>query len=85
MDTKHWFGCLFSFIFTCLIDSGWGKLSAEKCSEFGFSSSLLCGTCDDLKQFNLQSLEEGCRNCCEAAKDDNEGYRFPKATLKVCQ
>lgn len=85
MDTKQLFGCLFSLVFTLLIDFGKAKWAPDKCSEVGFSSSLLCSSCDDLKQFNLGSLEEGCKNCCEAAKDDGEGYRHPKATLKVCQ
>ena len=85
MDTKHMFGCLLSFIFTFFIDLSKAKLAPEKCSGLGFSSNLLCGSCDDLKQFNLQSLEEGCKSCCEAAKDDNEGFRYPRATLKVCQ
>lgn len=85
MDTKLLFGCLFSYILTILIDFGKAKWSPEECSKIGYSSNLLCSSCDDLKQFNLAALDEGCRNCCEAAKDESGDYRHPKATLKVCQ
>ena len=86
METKLLFGCLFSFIFTFLIEFGRAKWAPEKCSEVGYSSNLLCGSCDDLKQFKLSSLEDACRNCCETGKDENaEQQRYAKATLKVCQ
>jgi len=84
METKLWFGYIFSIFLTILIDFGKAKWTPEKCSDVGYSSNLLCGLCDDLKQFNLSQLEDGCRNCCEI-EDDNAGLRFPKATLKVCQ
>ena len=85
MDTKLWFGCLFYFILTFLIEFGKAKWSPEKCSEVGYSSNLLCGSCDDLKQFKLSALEETCRNCCETGKDESAEHRHAKATLKVCQ
>lgn len=85
MDTKLLFGCLFSYLLTLLFDFGKAKWSPEKCSEVGYSPNLLCGSCDDLKQFNLSSLEETCRNCCETGKDENAEQRHAKVTLKVCQ
>ena len=86
MDTKLLFGCLFSFIFTLLFEFGRTKLSPEQCSDLGYSSNLLCGSCDDLKEFKLSAtLDESCRNCCEAGKEENSTQRHAKITLKVCQ
>ena len=84
METKLLFGFFFSVIWTILIDFAKAKWSPEKCSDVGYSSNLLCVSCDDLSQFNLSSLEESCRSCCEAGKDENT-FRYAKATLKVCQ
>lgn len=33
--------------------------------ELGFSSSLLCGSCDELRQFSLNVLEDSCKKCCQ--------------------
>ena len=37
----------------------------EACVELGFSSSLLCGSCDELRQFSLNALEDSCKKCCQ--------------------
>ena len=50
-----------------------GKLSPEECRKLGFSSNLLCGSCNDLKQFKLDILVENCRSCCEKDQAENEG------------
>ena len=36
------------------------------CTELGFSSSLLCSSCRELKQFGLEVLEDECKQCCQA-------------------
>ena len=50
-----------------------GKLSPQECRQLGFSSNLLCGSCNDLKQFKLDILVDNCRSCCEKDKAENEG------------
>ena len=60
METKLWLGYVFSFLFTFLINFGKAKWSPDKCSELGFSSHLLCGSCEYLKEFGLSTLEESC-------------------------
>ena len=50
-----------------------GKLSPQECRRLGFSSNLLCGSCNDLKQFKLDILVDNCRSCCEKDKAENEG------------
>lgn len=40
------------------------KLPAELCIESGFSSNLLCSSCDKLPEFGLATLTEECQKCC---------------------
>ena len=39
---------------------------SASCTELGFSSSLLCSSCRELKQFGLEVLESECKQCCQA-------------------
>uniref|UniRef100_A0A2R8MGB8 Selenoprotein F n=1 Tax=Callithrix jacchus TaxID=9483 RepID=A0A2R8MGB8_CALJA len=41
------------------------EFSSEACRELGFSSNLLCSSCDLLGQFNLLQLDPDCRGCCQ--------------------
>ncbi|GCC38678.1 hypothetical protein chiPu_0017193 [Chiloscyllium punctatum] len=41
------------------------ELSSEACRELGFSSNLLCSSCDLLGQFSLNQLDPNCRRCCQ--------------------
>ncbi|MBN3298604.1 SEP15 protein, partial [Amia calva] len=41
------------------------ELSSEACREVGFSSNLLCSSCDLLGQFSLNQLDPFCRQCCQ--------------------
>ena len=34
--------------------------------DIGFSSNLLCSSCRELKEFNLEALEDDCEKCCQA-------------------
>lgn len=85
MDTKLLLSCLFSYIFTLFWELGEGKWPAEKCSNAGFSSNLLCNSCDDLNKFNLTALETSCKECCGDVMEDAGKQYYPRATLKVCQ
>ena len=44
--------------------SCWGA-STEHCFSRGFSTSLMCSSCRELKQFALQALEAECLGCCQ--------------------
>uniref|UniRef100_A0A8C6YMS4 Selenoprotein F n=1 Tax=Nothoprocta perdicaria TaxID=30464 RepID=A0A8C6YMS4_NOTPE len=41
------------------------QLSSEACRELGFSSNLLCSSCNLLGQFSLNELDPFCRQCCQ--------------------
>uniref|UniRef100_W5MCU7 Selenoprotein F n=1 Tax=Lepisosteus oculatus TaxID=7918 RepID=W5MCU7_LEPOC len=47
------------------ISSYGAELSSEACRELGFSSNLLCSSCDLLGQFSLSQLDPFCRQCCQ--------------------
>ncbi|KAA8587741.1 hypothetical protein FQN60_016603 [Etheostoma spectabile] len=40
-------------------------LSSEACRELGFSSNLLCSSCDLLGEFSLNKLQPDCGQCCQ--------------------
>ncbi|KFO28025.1 15 kDa selenoprotein [Fukomys damarensis] len=51
------------------------EFSSEGCRELGFSSNLLCSSCDLLGQFNLLQLDPNCRGCCqEEAQFETKKY-----------
>ncbi|KAI3375119.1 hypothetical protein L3Q82_021647 [Scortum barcoo] len=41
------------------------EVSSEACRELGFSSNLLCSSCDLLGEFSLTKLQPECRQCCQ--------------------
>lgn len=41
------------------------ELSSEACRELGFSSNLLCSSCDLLGEFGLSQIQPVCRQCCQ--------------------
>uniref|UniRef100_A0A9L0K4X1 Selenoprotein F n=1 Tax=Equus asinus TaxID=9793 RepID=A0A9L0K4X1_EQUAS len=64
-----WLGPAFALrmlLATVLQVSAFGaEFSSEACRELGFSSNLLCSSCDLLGQFNLLPLDPDCRGCCQ--------------------
>ncbi|XP_032011345.1 selenoprotein F isoform X3 [Hylobates moloch] len=51
------------------------EFSSEACRELGFSSNLLCSSCDLLGQFSLLQLDPDCRGCCqEEAQFETKKY-----------
>ncbi len=57
------------------------SLSLNQCSELGFASNnLMCSSCNDLKQFKLDELEDSCRQCC--LNDDDQTEEEGKAVRK---
>ena len=40
--------------------------NGDSCIDLGFSSNLLCSSCQELKQFDLGVLEDDCKMCCHS-------------------
>lgn len=58
------------------------EFSSEACRELGFSSNLLCSSCDLLGQFNLLQLDPACRGCCqEEAQFETKKVPFSVVSL----
>lgn len=41
------------------------ELRSEACRELGFSTNLLCSSCDLLGEFSLTKLQPDCQQCCQ--------------------
>ena len=56
----------------------------ETCFDMGFTSSLLCSSCDALAKHvpSDSSLEASCRNCCT---EGATATRYNSADLRVCK
>ncbi|XP_019515457.1 PREDICTED: 15 kDa selenoprotein isoform X2 [Hipposideros armiger] len=60
------------------------EFSSEACRELGFSSNLLCSSCDLLGQFNLLQLDPDCKGCCqEEAQFETKKVMFSSISLPV--
>jgi len=63
------------------------ELDSATCLSIGFNSAkLLCSACDDLKQFDLGVLSDGCEKCCtrDAGSAKLENTKYERAILEVC-
>uniref|UniRef100_H0Z7F2 Selenoprotein F n=1 Tax=Taeniopygia guttata TaxID=59729 RepID=H0Z7F2_TAEGU len=60
------------------------QLSSEACRELGFSSNLLCSSCNLLGQFNLNQLDPFCRECCQEEAQLETRKLYAGAVLEVC-
>uniref|UniRef100_A0A8D0KFQ4 Selenoprotein F n=1 Tax=Salvator merianae TaxID=96440 RepID=A0A8D0KFQ4_SALMN len=60
------------------------ELSSEACRELGFSSNLLCSSCDLLSQFGLSQLDPFCRKCCQEEAQSETRKLYSGAILEVC-
>uniref|UniRef100_A0A8C3NHH6 Uncharacterized protein n=2 Tax=Geospiza parvula TaxID=87175 RepID=A0A8C3NHH6_GEOPR len=60
------------------------QLSSEACRELGFSSNLLCSSCNLLGQFSLNQLDPFCRDCCQEEAQLETRKLYAGAVLEVC-
>uniref|UniRef100_A0A8V0ZT34 Selenoprotein F n=2 Tax=Gallus gallus TaxID=9031 RepID=A0A8V0ZT34_CHICK len=60
------------------------QLSSEACRELGFSSNLLCSSCNLLGQFSLNQLDPFCRQCCQEEAQLETRKLYAGAVLEVC-
>uniref|UniRef100_A0A3Q2CMW4 Selenoprotein F n=1 Tax=Cyprinodon variegatus TaxID=28743 RepID=A0A3Q2CMW4_CYPVA len=61
------------------------ELSSEACRELGFSSNLLCSSCDLLGEFSLTKLQPICRQCCQQEAQMETRKLYAGAILEVFQ
>uniref|UniRef100_A0A8C8RZ19 Selenoprotein F n=1 Tax=Pelusios castaneus TaxID=367368 RepID=A0A8C8RZ19_9SAUR len=60
------------------------QLSSEACRELGFSSNLLCNSCNLLGEFSLNQLDPFCRECCQEEAQFETRKLYAGAILEVC-
>ncbi|CAL8324921.1 unnamed protein product [Boreogadus saida] len=60
-------------------------LTSEACREMGFSSNLLCSSCDLLGEFSLSQIQPVCRQCCQQEAQLEARKLYPGAILEVFQ
>ena len=75
---------LYPTIFLSILQCISAKLTAEECRSLGFTSNLVCSTCDELPQFKLQALVENCNGCCQADQNETVVEKYASAVLEVC-
>ena len=52
-------------LFLALSTAPCGGTDASHCLSRGFTPNLMCSSCNELKQFGLEPLEDECRSCCQ--------------------
>uniref|UniRef100_A0A3P9K255 Selenoprotein F n=1 Tax=Oryzias latipes TaxID=8090 RepID=A0A3P9K255_ORYLA len=70
-------------LFQTLLSCG-AELSSEACRDLGFSSNLLCSSCDLLGEFSLTKLQPDCGRCCQQEALMEGRKLYPGAILEVC-
>ena len=69
MDWKNGFSPFLSLFFT-LVHFATSDLTQEQCKSLGFTTQLLCSSCDELSAFKMPTkLLEDCRSCCNVDGD----------------
>ncbi|XP_063635985.1 selenoprotein F [Cydia splendana] len=67
------------------IQGSYAEFSTEDCASLGFvKANLLCSSCDQLKDFNLEPLIEHCKECCHADDSAPKEKKYARAVLEVC-
>ncbi|XP_078578390.1 selenoprotein F-like [Branchiostoma floridae x Branchiostoma japonicum] len=64
-------------------DAKMPKYDHAVCRELGFSSALLCSTCEKLQLFGLSLLFQDCRLCCQEEDKMVSSGSF-RAVLQLC-
>ena len=64
---------IFLLVFACAasVDPGLA-IYGSHCTSLGYTSNLLCSSCRELKEFNLQPLEDECNECCQPDEFEDE-------------
>ncbi|VVC89126.1 selenoprotein F [Leptidea sinapis] len=76
--------CLLTILLTNFY-SVTAEFSTEDCASLGFiKANLLCSSCDKLKDFNLEQLQEHCKECCHHDDSVAKEKKYARAILEVC-
>ncbi|KAK7065819.1 hypothetical protein SK128_002652 [Halocaridina rubra] len=60
------------------------SFTTEDCFNVGLNkATLLCSSCDSLKEFNLEILESSCRQCCNVDDVNASPTKYPRAQLET--
>lgn len=62
---------LFLFVCAASMDPGLA-INGSHCTSLGYTSNLMCSSCRELKEFNLQPLEDECDECCQSDGNEDE-------------
>uniref|UniRef100_A0A8C2XPH2 Selenoprotein F n=1 Tax=Cyclopterus lumpus TaxID=8103 RepID=A0A8C2XPH2_CYCLU len=76
---------LLSFPSALQLSAYGADLSSEACRELGFSSNLLCSSCDLLGEFSLTKLQPDCGQCCQQEAQMEVRKLYAGAILEVFQ
>lgn len=61
------------------------EFTADDCWSLGFNkANLLCSSCDQLKNFQLEMLKDHCKECCHQDESVSVAKKYAKAVLEVC-
>jgi len=72
-----------NMVWRCLAELG--ELGADECRSNGFTTNLLCSSCKDLVQFNLEPLFATCQQSCSKDElDQQANKRYAIAELEIC-
>uniref|UniRef100_A0A8V0ZR41 Selenoprotein F n=1 Tax=Gallus gallus TaxID=9031 RepID=A0A8V0ZR41_CHICK len=87
-STSSFPGCAFpkfscKTYFPSVLPIAGSQLSSEACRELGFSSNLLCSSCNLLGQFSLNQLDPFCRQCCQEEAQLETRKLYAGAVLEV--
>lgn len=73
------------FLFVCAASVGPGvAIDSSHCMSLGYTSNLMCSSCRELKEFNLQPLEKECNECCQPDGSVDDDKKYAGAILEIC-
>ena len=65
-------GSVLGLFFYVSVALGPCAAGGSNCVELGYTSNLMCSSCRELREFNLQKLEEECKQCCQPDGDASD-------------
>uniref|UniRef100_A0A1B6E787 Selenoprotein F n=1 Tax=Clastoptera arizonana TaxID=38151 RepID=A0A1B6E787_9HEMI len=84
MVNRKYFFIYFWLFYNCELSYGL-TFSTEDCWALGFNrANLLCSSCDQLKKYDLEMINDHCTSCCNKDETSPTIKRYAKARLEVC-
>jgi len=67
------------------ISDGLSNASTDECLAYGYTSNLVCSSCDALSQYRLESLVDSCQRCCTEDQSEQSAVKlYPVAEIEIC-